>query len=159
MDFKQHAESAWKLTIQTIFPMIIMTLVYFFVSAISFGILAPVLTAGYMHSILQLVRTGREPQVQDLFGHFNLFLPLLGLAVCILIITMIGLLLIVVPGILFAVFVAYSMVFLLPLMTDKGMGVMDASRESFNMAFDKKFLMEHAITVVIYLAVMWVGSL
>ena len=60
MDFKYHLENAWKMTLQYIAPLIFMTLALIAISFITLGILAPVTMAGYMHSILLLVRDRRE---------------------------------------------------------------------------------------------------
>ena len=61
MDFKKHLETAWKLTIANLIPLIFMTLVMAVVSVLTLGILAPVTLAGYIHSLILLVREGREP--------------------------------------------------------------------------------------------------
>jgi hypothetical protein len=82
MDFKRHIETAWNLTLANIVSLILMTLVMVAISSLTLGILAPVTMAGYTQSLLQLVRNGREPKVQDLFSHMNLFLPLLGPETC-----------------------------------------------------------------------------
>ncbi len=158
MNFKKHFELAWNLTLKNIMSLIIMTLVYLVVSGLTLGILAPVLTAGYMQSLLQLVRTRREPKVQDLFSHMNLFLPLFAFGLAVFILILLGSLLIL-PGILIALFISYSMIFMIPLMTDKGMGLVDAVKASFNISIDKAHAMDHAIMVVIYLALIWVGGL
>ena len=67
MDFKHHIETAWNLTLGNIVVLIISTLVMVAVSSLTLGIMAPVTMAGYTQSLLQLVRNGREPKVQDLF--------------------------------------------------------------------------------------------
>ena len=65
MDFKYHLETAWSLTLKHIASLIFLTLTAVAVSVVSLGFLAPVVMAGYMQSILLLVRDGREPAVQD----------------------------------------------------------------------------------------------
>ena len=69
MDFKKHLEIAWNLTLRYITPLVFMTLVMFVVSFLTAGLLAPVTMAGYMHSILLMVRNEREPKIQDVFAH------------------------------------------------------------------------------------------
>ena len=71
MDFKKHFETAWRLTLKFIVPLILMTLVLFIVSFVTLGILAPVATAGYMQSLLSLLKEGREPKVQDIFSEMS----------------------------------------------------------------------------------------
>ena len=60
MDFKEHIINAWKLTLNNIVPLILMTLVFLGISAITLGIMAPVTAAGYTQSILLLVREHQE---------------------------------------------------------------------------------------------------
>lgn len=134
MDFKAHFVTAWNLTINNIASLVLMTLVMFAVSFITLGILAPVMMAGYMHSVLLLVREGREPRIQDIFSQMRLFLPLFLLGLVIAIGIMIGFMLLVLPGILFSLAVAFCLLYILPLMTDRGMGVTEAAKESFRMA-------------------------
>ena len=111
MDFKYHLEVAWKLTLANIVPLILMTLAMLVVSVVTLGILAPVTMAGYVQSILRLVRENREPKVQDIFSQMRLFLPLFLFGIAVFIITMIGLMLLFLPGVIFAL----ACLFLLPL--------------------------------------------
>ena len=90
MDFKMHFERAWKLTFSFIVPLLLLTLVMVGVSFLSLGILAPVTLAGYFHSLLLLVRQGREPRVQDVFSQMRLFWPLLGFSILFLLAASIG---------------------------------------------------------------------
>ncbi|HEU18616.1 MAG TPA: hypothetical protein ENO00_04430 [Deltaproteobacteria bacterium] len=157
MDFKLLIEKAWKLTISYIVPLILMTLVMFIVSFITFGILAPVTMAGYMHAILRMIREGREPRVQDVFSQMRLFLPLFLLGLVIAFVIMIGFMLLVLPGILAVLAVAFCMLYVLPLMTDKGMGVMEAVKESFRMSTSGN-IVDQIVIVVIYLGLSVVGG-
>ena len=70
MNFKYHLETAWNMTLKFIAPLIFITLVMFLLWFFTFGILAPVTMAGYMSSILLMLRDGREPKIQDLFIQF-----------------------------------------------------------------------------------------
>ncbi len=78
MNFKAHLETTWKTFLEFIAPLIILTLVMIVVSFLSLGILAPVITAGYMHAVLLMLRDGRKPEIGDLFSQMKLFLPLFG---------------------------------------------------------------------------------
>ena len=73
MDFKTHFEQSWTLFVAHLPALLISTLVLFAVSVISLGIMAPVLVAGYMQSLLLLVRDNRKPEVGDLFKQMRLF--------------------------------------------------------------------------------------
>ncbi|MFO7786084.1 MAG: hypothetical protein ACQET7_09850 [Thermodesulfobacteriota bacterium] len=157
MDFKAHIETAWNLTIRYIAPLILMTIVMFAVSLITLGILAPVTMAGYMHAVLLMVREGREPRVQDVFSQMRLFLPLFLLGLVIMVVIMIGFMLLVLPGILASVAAAFFLLYVLPLMTDKGMGVMEAVKESFRMSTEKS-IVDQLVIVVIYLGLSAIGG-
>ncbi len=156
MDFKAHIETAWKLTIRHIATLLIMTLVLYMGGLITFGILTPVLMAGYMHAVLLLAREGREPRVQDIFGHMRLFLPLLGFSVAAVLIIITGFALLVLPGIIATVAIAFCCLYVLPLMTDRGLGVIDAIKESFRMSVHENIL-DQVVVVIIFLGLSAVG--
>jgi hypothetical protein len=157
MDFKRHIETAWNLTLGNIVALIIITLVMVAVSSLTLGIMAPVIMAGYTESLLRLVRNGREPRVQDLFSHMNLFLPLLGFGFAVFLAASIGFTLLFIPGIIVIVAVSFCCIYMLPLMTDKGLGLMDAIKESYAMARNGE-LIDHAVVVIIYLAISMIGG-
>jgi hypothetical protein len=157
MDFKYHLEVAWKLTLANIVPLLLMTLATFVVSVITMGILAPVTMAGYVHSILLLVRENREPKVQDIFSQMRLFLPLLLFGIAVFIITMIGLLLLVLPGVVFALAISFCCLYMLPLMTDRELGLMDAVKKSFAMVTGGK-LVDHILIFILFVGITAVGS-
>jgi len=157
MDFKYHLETAWKMTLQYIAPLIFMTLAMIVISFISLGILAPVTMAGYMHSILLLIREEREPKIQDIFSHMRLFLPLLLFGIVVLIITMIGIILLFLPGILFALVVTFCCIYMLPLMTDRNLGLIDAVKESFSMVTKEK-LSDHIVVFILFIGISAIGS-
>lgn len=157
MDFKRHIETAWNLTLGNIVALIIITLVMVAVSSITLGIMAPVVMAGYTQSLLRLVRNGREPRVQDLFSHMNLFLPLLGFGFAVFLAASIGFTLLFIPGIVVIVAVSFCCIYMLPLMTDKGLGLMDAIKESYAMARNGE-LIDHVVVVIITLAISLIGG-
>ncbi len=157
MDFKTHLEKSWNLTLKFIVPLIFMTLVMVTVSCLTFGILAPVTMAGYMHGILLMVREGREPKIQDVFSQMKLFLPLLGFEIIVVIATIIGFWLLVLPGILIALAVSFGCLYMLPLMTDRKLGLTDAVKESISMSL-RENVTDHVIVVVLFLGICWVGS-
>lgn len=157
MDFKKHIETAWGLTLQNIVSLILLTLVMLFASALTLGILAPVTLAGYFQSILMMIRDKREPKVQDLFSKMNLFIPLLVFGIIVFIATMIGFALLFLPGILVVLAVTFCTTYMLPLMTDRNMGIVDAIKESYAMA-TRGQIVDHVIVVVIFLAVTMIGG-
>jgi len=157
MDFKKHLLIGWDLTLSFIAPLILMTLVMGIVSFFSLGILAPVTMSGYMHSILLMLREKREPKVQDLFSQMRLFLPLLGFTVIVVIATLIGLVLLILPGIIVSLAVAFSCLYLLPLMTDKKLGLIDAIKESFAMA-TKESVLDQVVTLILVVGISGIGG-
>ena len=157
MDFKHHLEFAWKLTLQYIASLIFMTLAMIVISVITLGILGPVVMAGYMHSILLLVREGREPKVQDIFSHMRLFFPLLLFGIIVFIITLIGIMLLFIPGVLFVLAISFCCIYMLPLMTDRDLGIIDAIKESFSMV-TKEHLVDHVVVFILFVGISAIGS-
>jgi hypothetical protein len=157
MDFKAHLETAWTLTVRYIAPLILMTLALAVVGFLSLGILAPVTMAGYMQAILLMIRDGREPRVQDIFSQMRLFLPLFVLGLVIFLAITIGFALLVLPGLLISLAVSFGCLYVLPLMTDKGLGVVEAVRESFRMSTGKNTL-DQVVVTVLFLGLSAVGG-
>ena len=157
MDFKYHLETAWKLTLQYIAPLILMTLAMIVISFITLGIMGPVVMAGYMHSILLLIREGREPKVQDVFSHMRLFFPLLLFGIIIFIITLMGIMLLFLPGVLFVLAISFCCIYMLPLMTDRNLGLIDAIKESFSMV-TKEQLVDHVVVFILFVGISAIGS-
>lgn len=157
MDFKKHLEIAWKLTLRFIAPVILMTLVMFALSFVTLGILAPVMMAGYMQSILLMIREEREPKIQDIFSHMHLFFPLLGFGIVAFIALLISSMLFVVPGIIVALAMTYSCLYMLPLMTDREMGLIEAVKESYLMA-SQGAVSDHIVVMIIFLFISAIGS-
>lgn len=157
MDFKRHLENAWTLTLGHLVILVFMTLVMFTISCLTLGILAPVTMAGYTQAILRLVRDGREPRIQDLFGQMSLFLPLLIFSLAVVVAIGLGIVLLVIPGVLAALAVAFFCLYLLPLMTDRQMRLPDALRQSARMAVDDVWV-EHVVVVVLFLGITAIGG-
>ena len=157
MDFKHHLEFAWKLTLQYIASLIFMTLAMIVISVITLGILGPVVMAGYMHSILLLIREGREPKVQDIFSHMRLFFPLLLFGIIVFIITLIGIMLLFLPVVLFVLAISFCCIYMLPLMTDRDLGIIDAIKESFSMV-TKERLVDHVVVFILFVGISAIGS-
>ena len=157
MDFKNHIVVAWNLTLKYIVSLIIMTLVMMGISIVSLGILAPVIIAGYMQSILSLIRTGREPKLQDLFSQMRLFLPLLAFGVVLFLVISFGLMMFVLPGLIIAFGVAFCCIYMIPLMTDRGLGIFDAIKESYRMATTGP-IAENVVVVIVFWIITVIGS-
>ena len=156
MDFKAHLQTTWDLFISRIVSLLILTLVFFAAGVITLGILAPVASAGYFHSILRLVREGREPKPQDVFSHLRLFLPLLAFGLVVFVLILIGTLLLVLPGILFFLAVSFFCLYMLPMMTDKELGLFEAVKQSFTVTTNRAA--EQMVVFLIFAGISALGS-
>ncbi len=157
MEFKEHLKTAWETSLQFVVPVILLTLVQMLVITFSLGILAPVTTAGYIRSLLRAMREGREPRVGDLFSEMRLFLPLFVYGLLVVILTSLGFFLLVLPGILVAAFIVFATIYMIPLMIDRDMGLIEAIKESWNMAVQKP-LGDQMVLMVLYLVILSVGG-
>ena len=157
MDFKKHLMTAWNLTLEFIVPLILMTLVMVVVSVVTIGILAPVTMAGYVQSLLLMVRDHREPKIQDLFSEMKLFLPLFLFGIITGIAILIGFMLLIIPGLLVVIALAFCCLYMLPLMTDKGLGIIEAIKESYKMAVSGN-IGEHIVVAIIFFSISCIGS-
>ena len=157
MNFKYHLETAWNMTLKFIAPLIFITFVMFLLWFFTIGILAPVTMAGYMHSILLMLRDGREPKIQDLFTQMKLFLPLLGFSILVFIATVIGFMLLVLPGIVISLVISFCCLYMLPLMTDKELGLFEAVKESYTMTTQGVFT-DQIVVLILFLGISAAGS-
>ncbi|GBC59559.1 hypothetical protein DENIS_0498 [Desulfonema ishimotonii] len=157
MDFKSHLENAWHLTLKYIVPLIFMTLAMAVVSFISLGILGPVTLAGYMQSILLMVRSGREPRLQDIFSEMRLFLPLLVFGIIVIIASIIGFSMFFLPGVVIVCGITFVCLYFMPLMTDRNYDITDAVKESFRVVTGPDML-DHAIVAILFIGISAIGS-
>ena len=157
MDFKTYLENSWRLTLQYIVPLILLTLVLFGLIIFTLGILAPVVLAGYMQSILYMLRDGREPKLQDLFSQMNLFLPLLGFGVVVFLATAVGFVLLIIPGVMVMFGISFTCIYMLPLMTDQKLGLIDAVKTSYAMSM-KGSLADHFVMIIIFFGIIMIGN-
>ena len=157
MDFKHYFERSWQVFTAFLAPILLNTLMMIVVSIISLGIMAPVLSAGYMQSLLLALRDNRKPEVRDLFAHMNLFFPLLCFGILFFLAAGVGFALLVLPGIVVVLAAAFFLIYMLPLMTDQKMGLFEAIKESARMAMEDP-VSEHLAVVVVYVALGSIGN-
>jgi len=156
MDFKEQFERAWQVFTGHFAPILINTLVLVVVSVASLFILAPVVSAGYMQSLLLALRNDRPPEVRDLFAHMDLFFPLFGFMALFVILVCIGMVLIL-PGIAILLAGTYFLIYLLPLMTDQRLGLVEAFKASCRMALEEPII-EHIAVVLVMIILNSIGS-
>ncbi len=157
MDFKKHFQTAWNLTLKFIAPLIIMTLAMLIVSFVTLGVLAPVTMTGYMQSVLLMLREGREPNVKDIFSQMKLFFPLLGFGIIVFILVLIGISLLVIPGIIIMAAISYCCLYMLPLMTDRNSRLLDAIKESYSMT-TKGNMVDNLAVFIIFIGLLALGG-
>lgn len=157
MDFKDLLEKSWKCFTEFLPALLVNTLVLLVVSVFTLGLLAPVCTAGYTQSLLLVIRDKRKPEIGDLFTHMNLFLPLMVFFIVAGTVVFLGLIVLVLPGIIAGLALYFFCLYLLPLMTDKGMGLIEAVKESSRMAMEDP-VVEHVAVVAIYIGITAVGQ-
>ena len=157
MDFKQHFERSWQVLTAFLAPVLLNTLVVAGVSIITLGVMAPVVSAGYMQSLLLALRTNRRPEVRDLFAHLNLFFPLLGFGILFFLAAGLGFALLVLPGMAVVLAAVFFLIYMLPLMTDQQLGLFAAIKESARMAMEEP-ISEHLAVVAIYIVLAAIGN-
>lgn len=157
MDFKSHLENAWHLCLKNIAPLILMTLVMTLLSIFTVGLLAPVLFAGYVFSLLRLIREGREPKILELFSHLRLFFPLLVLSILVFLAVLVGFKLFFLPGIAVVCVVTFGWIYVLPLMVDKKIGLVEAMKTSWEMAIQGN-IADHIVVVILFIGLISIGS-
>lgn len=157
MDFMKHFEIVWEVVKKHFVALLLSTIVLFVVSIVSLGFMAPVAMAGYMQSLLFAIREDRKPEVRDLFSELRLFLPLLGFSFLTGMAIFIGLKMLVLPGLIVILAVAFFCLYLVPLMTDQEMNLVDALQESARMATLQP-IGEHLMALAVYLILISVGS-
>jgi hypothetical protein len=157
MDFRKHLETAWNLTLRHIVALILMTVVSLAVSLLTIGVLGPVVMAGFIHSIILMLRDEREPRIEDLFSQMRLFLPLLAFSIAVGLAILVGTMFFILPGLAIALAVTFGCLYVLPLMTDRGMGLIEAVKASWQMALQDS-VADQIVVVILFLGLMAVGG-
>lgn len=157
MDFKYHLEETWKTFTEFLPGLLINTLALIGISFITFGIMAPVCIAGYVQSLLETIRDKRKPEVRDLFSQMDLFLPLLVFTILAGLVIMIGFAILILPGFLVIIALSFFCLYMLPLMTDENMNIIDAFKKSRDMALAEP-ITEHIVVVALYLGISTLGQ-
>ena len=138
--FKQ----GWRLFVKDIGPLIIGALIVGALSLVTLGILAGPLVAGLYGMVVKRVRDRQQPEVGDVFGQMDRFWSffaaalVLGLLIGLASLTIIG-------GILLATIWLY----VFPLMVDRGMGLGEAMRTSYETVKQAGFW-EHLALVIVF---------
>lgn len=128
MDLGRALEDAWRLFVKDVVALIIGVLLAIILSVVSIGILAGPLMGGLFMMVSRRVREGRPAEIGDIFGKFDRFGSLFGAFWVLGILTAIGFLFFIVPGLLLSAIWFYVFLFIVD--RDMSMGeAMSASRE------------------------------
>ncbi len=157
MDIKYHIETAWRLCINNFVSIIILTLALACISIISIGIMAPVALAGYTHSLFQLIKSNREPKPADVFSQLKSFWPLFIFGLLVLIITTLGFTLFLIPGVLFAIIIGYTCLYMIPVMIDYKFGLLDAIKKSISLV-TRSHVTDHITVFIIFSVLTTIGG-
>jgi len=82
---------------------------------------------------------------------------LLDKAIAVFIIIIIGFMLLVLPGIIVALAISFSCLYMLPLMTDKEMSLIDAIKQSYALARQGPII-DHIVVMLLFMGISGVGG-
>ena len=82
---------------------------------------------------------------------------LLGFGIAVFVATSIGFMLLFLPGIVVIVAITFCCIYMMPLMTDKQLGIVDAVKESYAMG-RRGELVDHVVVVIIFMAITMIGG-
>lgn len=97
-----------------------------------------------------------EINTSMLFAHYDKFLPLVGLQIVISIAILLGMMLLILPGI----YLAYAVLFAMPLMVEKDMGIVEAfetSRKAVTHRWFKFFGLWLVMGVIMFISILPLG--
>jgi uncharacterized protein (DUF983 family) len=141
--FKQ----GWRLFVKDIGPLIIAALIVAPLSVMTLGILAGPLVAGLYGVVVKRVRDGQQPEVGDVFGQMSRFWSFFAAALVLGI--LIGLASLTIIG---GVLLATIWLYVFPLMVDRGMGLGEAMRASYETVKQAGFW-EHLALVIAFVVI------
>ncbi|MCF7916535.1 MAG: hypothetical protein K9L61_02010 [Candidatus Omnitrophica bacterium] len=125
--------------------LVVLNLMLGLLVAITLGILAGPLVASYNLLLIELLRGKKNKvEVSDLFRFFDRFWPLVGLFYLHLLIIAGGIVLFIVPGIIFSIMLLY--VFYLA--ADKGLSAIESIKKSWKIVSIKGFGLNFAIAAL-----------
>ena len=136
MNFQGHFENALRLLKDHALVVVLCGLLVQLLVVCTFGILSGPMLGAYLLSMILYFRDGREPVFNDAFAGLQRFGALFPY-IFLLLLVMLGFILLLIPGVIFAVWWLYA----LPLMADKGMRLGEAMRVSRAKVLEKGFFM------------------
>lgn len=119
------------------------------------NILSPILMAGYYIVAFQIARN-RPTSFSDFFKGFNRFLPIILLSLVSGLLTLLGVVLLIIPGL----YLAVSYVFGLPLLLDKGIDfwpALETSRKLITKKWFSFFIFMIVLVIINFAGILLVG--
>jgi len=144
MNFQAYLEDTYRIVKEEPIILILGGLLVQLLIVFSLGILAGPLAGGYLLLVILYLREDRKPVFNDIFSGLKQFTDLFPYFLVLLLIFL-GLMLMIVPGLIFATWWLY----VLPLMVDRKMPVIDAMRVSRNKVNETGFLMHLVFLLLI----------
>jgi hypothetical protein len=144
MNFQAYLEDTFRIIKEEPVILILGGLVVQLLTMLTMGILAGPFLGGYFLLIIYYLRENRKPTFNDIFSGLQQFGNLLPYFLVLLLIFL-GLMLLVLPGLLFATWWLY----VLPLMVDRKMPFLEAMRLSRSTVNEKGFLMHFVFLLLI----------
>jgi len=124
---------------------VLATLVFQLLSLFSLLILLAPLYGGYCMMMLNATRKeDKKIVLNDIFGQFNKFLPLLGLMLLQTLMTLTGFVLLIIPGFIAATLLLYTVF----VMLDKNMGIIESIKASWNTTKESGFWINLALCII-----------
>ena len=144
MNFQAYLEDTFRIIKEEPVILILGGLVVQLLTMLTMGILAGPFLGGYFLLIIYYLRENKKPTFNDIFSGLQQFGNLLPYFLVLLLIFF-GLMLLVLPGLLFATWWLY----VLPLMVDRKMSFTNAMRQSMNKVNETGFLMHFVFLLLI----------
>lgn len=173
MDFKKHLENAWRLSLKNLSILVLLTTILYIglivipmmftvlslpiFSFLAVCIIGPVLIPGYIFSILSLIKNGSSPKLTDLFSQRHLFIPLFLFSIIVSMLTLMGFIFLILPGIAVLCAIAFSCLYIVPLMVDQHLGLIKAVKGSWQLAV-KENVADHWVIVILVIGLTTIGS-
>jgi membrane-anchored glycerophosphoryl diester phosphodiesterase (GDPDase) len=153
MDIGKYLSESWNLTIKNVVAMVVADIIATVLGVVTIGILSVPLSMGVAGMYLA-GKKGARPEIPDVFKYLSRTLPMLGAAILYCVAVVAGLILLVVPGLIFAAWWMYAV----PLVAFKGMTVMGAMKKSKEVVRANGTWM-HVLFLVIIAVVSSAGSM
>ncbi|MBE9520865.1 MAG: hypothetical protein IME97_07020 [Proteobacteria bacterium] len=145
MNFQGYLENAYRIIKAEPFILILGGLLIQLLNSVTLSILYGPLFGGYLLLVILLLRDDKKPAFNDLFNGFQAFRLLIPYFF-ILLAKIIGFMLFIVPGVLFATWWIY----VLPLMIDRKIGFGKAMRISSDKVTEAGFFMHMVFFLLVY---------